>query len=340
MGPVTPLLAVYEAWKKRDSSLEVLWVGTPHGPEKAVIEDQNIPFFSLPVARFPRYISWEWVLAPFRFVAALYKATQFFRFQHIDLVASAGGYTAVPVILAAKVFGVKIWVHQQDVDVLLTNRLTAPLADCLTAAWSHHKTTLGKNVQIIGNPVRMSVLEGSCERAYERFHLNKEKQTVLVVGGGSGAVWLNTMIDQIASRLIARANVIHVTGKGKSGASLCHKDYYVREFLIEDMKDAYALADVVVSRAGLGTISELSALAKAAIIIPLPDSIQESNARMIESACLVLDQKQVTPDLLFTSIIDLLNDSYRRQDFGQKMQNLFPTRIADEVVEMLIGLDE
>jgi UDP-N-acetylglucosamine--N-acetylmuramyl-(pentapeptide) pyrophosphoryl-undecaprenol N-acetylglucosamine transferase len=285
-------------------------------------------------------VTLEWVLAPFRFIAALYKATQLFRFQHIDLVASAGGYTAVPVILAAKVYGVKIWVHQQDVDVLLTNRLTAPLADYLTAAWSHHKITLGKNTHVIGNPVRMSILEGSRERAYERFHLDTEKQTVLVVGGGSGAVWLNAMIDQIASRLITHVNLIHVTGKGKSGASLQHKDYHTHEFLNEDMKDAYALADVVVSRAGLGTITELSALAKAAIIIPLPDSPQESNARMIESACLVLNQKQVTPDFLLTSIIDLLNDSHRRKDFGQKLQNLFPTRIADEVVDRLVSLLE
>jgi len=263
-----------------------------------------------------------------------------FRFEQIDLVASAGGYTAVPVILAAKIYGAKIWVHQQDAEILFTNRLTAPLADYLTAAWSHHKISLGKNTHVIGNPVRMSVLEGSRERAYERFHLDKEKQTVLVVGGGSGAVWLNAMIDHIASRLITYVNLIHVTGKGKDGASLQHKDYYAREFLNEDMKDAYALADVVVSRAGLGTITELSALAKATIIIPLPDSPQESNARMIESACLVLDQKQVTPDFLLTSIIDLLSDSHRRQKLGEKIQNLFPTDIADEVVDRLVSLLE
>ena len=197
MGPVTPLLAVCEAWKKRDPSLNVLWVGTLHGPEKAVIEAQNIPFFSLPVARFPRYVTWEWVLVPFRFIAALYKATQLFRSQNIDLVASAGGYTAVPVILAAKIYGAKIWVHQQDVEILLTNRLTAPLADYLTVAWERNKKEFGSKARLVGNPVRSSVLLGSKERGFEQFSLDRTKPTVLMFGGGTGAAWLNRLVQEI-----------------------------------------------------------------------------------------------------------------------------------------------
>ncbi len=335
MGPVTPLLAVYEAWKKRDSTLEVLWAGTAHGPEKAVIEAQHIPFYSFPVARFPRYITWEWVFAPFRFVAALYKATQLFRFEQIDLVASAGGYTAVPVILAAKIYGVKIWVHQQDAEILFTNRLIAPLADYLTVAWERNKKEFGSKARLVGNPVRSSVLSGSKERALKRFLLDPKKPTVLVFGGGTGAVWLNRLVQDIVPKLVQQANVIHITGKGKNQTGFEHQNYYACEFLDKDMADAYALTDLVVCRAGLGTITELSALAKPAIFIPLPRSAQETNARMVESSSLVLDQTDVTPELLFETILDLLHDKTRLLELGEKLHRVLRTDVADELVDLL-----
>lgn len=333
MGPVTPLLAVWEAWKKVDPDVEALWVGTRHGPERSAIESHEIPFLELLVARFPRHMTLEWLTVPFRFLFAFYQAVRIVYFQKPNLVASAGGYSAVPIIFAAKLLGARIWVHQQDVNVTLTNRITVPFADWVTLAWEQSRRSIDHRARVVGNPVRASLVNGSRERAHVRFGTSKDKPTILVFGGGSGATWINQAIDAVALRLVEHANVIHVTGKGKSFHESHHPDYHVREFLDEEMADALALADLVVCRAGMGSITELAALAKPAILIPLPHSPQETNARAVEDACLVLDQRQITPDILLRSIFELLDNEARRKELGMKMRAKLRTHVADDLIE-------
>lgn len=338
MGPVTPLLAVHGALKKIDSSLEGVWIGTRQGPERVVVEAAGFRFYDLPVVRFVRSVSVEWLLFPFRFFCALYKAAQIIRREKPDVVGSAGGYTAVPVVIAAKLFHVPVWIHSQDVHVTLTTRLTAPLGDRLTVAWDQSAQRLGAKARVVGNPVRHSVLTGSRESAYGRFALDRGKPTVVIFGGGTGARWVNAVIVEIVERLLLKANVIHITGRGKRTSQLSREHYAVREFLREEMADALAIADVIVCRAGMGTITELAALGKAAILIPLPHSAQEKNAQAVHDACVVLDQRSTTGDRLLETIERLLQDQGERQTLGKKMHNKLRTDVADELAEMLRGL--
>ncbi|KKW32339.1 MAG: UDP-diphospho-muramoylpentapeptide beta-N-acetylglucosaminyltransferase [Candidatus Uhrbacteria bacterium GW2011_GWA2_52_8d] len=248
--------------------------------------------------------------------------------------ASAGGYTAVPVIYAAKLLGVPVWVHHQDVELTRTTKLTVPFADLVTVAWERNRNELGDRVKLVGNPVRESVLHGSRDRAYEEFKINCKKPTVLVMGGGTGSVWINEVVDEIVGELIVQANVIHLTGSGKRIDSK-HPDHHVREFVDPEMADALAVSDVVVCRAGLATITELAALSKVAVMIPLPNSPQEANGQMVEDACVLLDQRHVSSTQLLESIEALLNDKQHRRDLGVKMHNKLRTDVADEMVEML-----
>lgn len=334
MGPVTPLLAMWEAWRKIDQNVEGIWVGTTRGPEREVIEAQGIPFLTLPVARLPRYPSLEWLTAPFVFLFACVKAVRILSSQKVDLVASAGGYTAVPMVYAAKLLGVNVWVHQQDALLTKTTKLTVPFADLVTVAWERNRNELGDRVKLVGNPVRPSLLRGSRERAYEEFKISNQKPTVLVVGGGTGSAWINNAIDEVAGALTQEANVIHLTGRGK-GIESRHPDHHVREFVDHEMADALAVADVVVCRAGLSTITELAAFSKAAIIVPLPKSAQEANADMVADASVVLAQRHTSPQQLLEAIHALLGDEPRRRELGAKMHGKLRTNSADELVEML-----
>lgn len=335
MGPVTPLLAVFEAWKHVDPDVQGVWAGTPHGPEGEVVVKQGMQFYALPVARFPRYLSVEWVLLPFRFVHALLVAVYVLIKERPQLIASAGGYTAVPVILMGRLFGRKVWVHQQDVDVILTNRLTAPFAHELTVAWEKNQKDLGPKAQLIGNPVRPSVLKGDADKARKMFGIRNKKPMVLVFGGGSGATWINEKVGEIATELSKNANVIHLTGIGKQGVLEDVKHYHVREFLREEMADVLQLADVVVCRAGTGTIAELAGLAKASIIIPLPNSPQEDNAQMVEGASVVCHQATTTSEQLLNEILKLAKDEELRKELGKKMHAKLRADVADEFVDLL-----
>ncbi len=338
LGPVTPLLAVAEAWRKSDSSIEFVWVGTKHGPEKFFVEKEGISFRSIVVARFPRYVSIEWLLLPFRFVFACIQACVILARERPQLIASAGGYTAVPVVLVGKLFGIPSWIHQSDVLPVMTNRLLVPFASMITVAWKQTLDAFPKSkTHLVGNPVRSSMLNGSRERAKKLFAIDELKPTVLVFGGGGGARWLNHLMKDIWKDLSNFANVIHVTGKGKGIAnesSVAHH-YHVAEYLADEMKDALALADLVVCRAGTGTITELAALHKAAILIPLPHHTQIANAGAVSNAALVLDQNKITSEDVLNEIRLLLVDDVRRETMGKSIHTLLKTDVASEIIDLL-----
>ena len=338
LGPVTPLLAVIDKWKQKDKNLEVVWIGTPHGPERDLVEEADAQFFSVPVARLPRYVSLEWIVLPYHLLMAFFRSFKILRKQKPDLIGSAGGYTAVPVIIVARLLGIPVWVHQQDVEAILTNRITAPFANLLTVAWKENLKDFPK-AELVGNPVRERVLHGSQKRAHELFNLSEDKPTAFVFGGGSGAEWMNQVMSEIAVDLEMHANVIHVTGRGKMRESLQNVGghYNAVEFLTHEMADAYAAADLVICRAGLATITELSALGKPAIVIPLPHSPQEKNAKVIENAVTVVHQ-DLEPEMFLEKILQLLSDPPEMQRQSNAIDDCLRTDIAGKLVEKLRSL--
>src|SRR3989338_7807534 len=184
LGPVMPLLAVVSAWKKKDPSATFVWVGTAHGPERAFVEKEGIPFFTLPVARLPRYPSLEWVTFPFKLIAAKFKACWILLRERPHIIASGGGYTAVPLVWVGFVMGIPSWIHQSDVVPVLSNRLCAPAARCITVAWQLTLRSFPKKKTMwIGNPVREELLHATKDEAVKFFLLDATRPTVLAVGG-------------------------------------------------------------------------------------------------------------------------------------------------------------
>ncbi|MFH1404595.1 MAG: UDP-N-acetylglucosamine--N-acetylmuramyl-(pentapeptide) pyrophosphoryl-undecaprenol N-acetylglucosamine transferase [Patescibacteria group bacterium] len=338
LGPVTPLLAVIEAWKKLDPSVQCVWIGTKNGPEKDLIENENIVFQSIAVAKFARYFSLEWILLPFKLLFAFSQALRIISKEKPDLVASAGGFTSVPVVISAWLLGIPSWIHQSDVLPILTNKILAPFASCITVAW---KLTLPSfpisKTKWIGNPVRESMLGVSKEQGEKFFNLDSQKPTVFVVGGGGGALWINNQMEKIGKKLSERANVIHVTGTGKTKDNFSEfgKNYVVKEMLGKDISSAFACADIVVTRAGMGGLTEVCAFKKPAIVIPMPNSPQERNAQILNDtdSAIVFNQIGATADDLYNEIISLLDDKKKQQELSQHLATILPTNTALQFVE-------
>jgi UDP-N-acetylglucosamine--N-acetylmuramyl-(pentapeptide) pyrophosphoryl-undecaprenol N-acetylglucosamine transferase len=338
MGPVTPLLAVAEAWRAKDPRAEFVWVGTRQGPEREPVRAAGIRFFHVPVARLTRYPSLEWVLLPIRLFMSFVMAFLILGRVKPDLIASAGGFTAVPVVLAGWLRRIPSWAHQPDADALLTNRLCAPFACLVTVAWPATLASFPKSKTVlVGNPVRAAIRQGQKGAAHERFGLDLRLPTVFVFGGGTGASWLNHLFAEIAAPLLERANVVHVTGEGKGVAGLeGRKRYFAAESLSgEDMGHAFAASDVVLARAGMGTVSELAATRKAAVLVPIPASGQEANARQLKEAgaAVVLSQTSTTVGDLRAAVDGLLADPARRKELGERLSSLLQTDVADELVD-------
>ncbi len=342
LGPATPLLAVADALRQKDSEVRLIWVGTPNGPERALVEEAGIPFVSLHVPKFQRYVTWKWLLIPFELLWSIFRAKIILLKYRPSWVVSAGGFNSVPLAWLARFFGAKVLIHQLDYVAGLANRVMAPVAHVVTATWPIAKEQFPKkNVQVIGSPSYVKhLLSSSTERALKRFDLDTGKPTVLVIGGGSGSLIINSAMERLADKLVQDVNILHATGRGK----LIFNDrsspdgYYVTELFVDDFGDAFNLADVIVTRAGLGTLTELVYGKKVSILIPIQNSHQEKNAdaALEAGACIVVEESQLGGNILLEKIREAL-DPRTRHMLEENIGNLFPTKgVAEKIAEILI----
>lgn len=330
LGPVTPLLAIVEVWRKREATISFLLVGTPDGPERALAKAYGLAFEAITPVRFPRFFSFEWFALPVRTLAALLQSWRLLRRERPNLILGAGGYSQVPVIIVGWLLHIPASILQTDVLPLISNRLVSPFVRHIFVGWDKTLRAFpaGKT-QKAGVPVRASLLNGSRARACQRFGLDAQRPTLLVLGGGTGSLWINERLAEIAPQIAREMNVIHITGRGKNLDALQSqgRGYAVIEHVEAGLEDIYAAADLVVARAGMGTISELSALKKPAIIIPLSGSAQEANASALqkEGAAVICEQETIGSVELLHEIRRLMADTQERKRLGEAIHRVLNT---------------
>jgi UDP-N-acetylglucosamine--N-acetylmuramyl-(pentapeptide) pyrophosphoryl-undecaprenol N-acetylglucosamine transferase len=336
LGPVTPLLAVARVLRHHDKHLSCVWVGTPEGPERPLVEAEGIPFHALPVVKWPRYVSWEWLAFPFRWARVRRAADGLVKHLKPDAIVTAGGYTAVPLVLAAAKKGIPCLTHQLDLVPGLSNRLIAKKCVSVTTSFEYREPPFGEWVsdEPMPTPVRFSLSDlPSRSEALQTFKLHSTHPVVLIFGGGTGARALNEMVARSLSRWPDAVQLIHVTGKGRdvdvADGPGKRSGYLKKESLdAREMLHAYAAADLIISRAGIGALSEMAALKKAAIIVPLPGSQQEANAKALEEkgAVMVMDQTKSTfAEELLAAVGLALADKELMAGLGETLHHVFPT---------------
>jgi UDP-N-acetylglucosamine--N-acetylmuramyl-(pentapeptide) pyrophosphoryl-undecaprenol N-acetylglucosamine transferase len=343
IGPVAPLLAVAEEMLKNQPDLSVVWAGTDSGPERDLVEPYGFPFFEIPVAKLPRYVSKKLLTAPFDFFRARHAARNLMRTVLPSVVVSAGGFTAVPIVRAAYAFHIPSISHQLDCLPGLSNRLIARKSRYVTTSFAYSDNPFGKDVVSypIPTPTRFRGEDlPAREDALRAFGLDPTKKTVFVMGGGTGAEALNRAMARIAPSLLPEIQIIHLTGRGKGGGIGIEDPGYVRsEFFTDEIVSAYAAADLVVSRAGIGAISELAATKKAAILIPLPDSPQIANAEALDDAVVtILQDDGDWLDRLDGTIIDLLRNDDERTRLGRTLNEAFPTDRGQTLAQLAMSV--
>ncbi|MGQ4807633.1 UDP-N-acetylglucosamine--N-acetylmuramyl-(pentapeptide) pyrophosphoryl-undecaprenol N-acetylglucosamine transferase [Candidatus Entotheonellaceae bacterium PAL068K] len=326
-GPTTPLLAVYRELNKQlgpDRVGSVFW-GTADGPEKAMVQQVGMPFQAIPSGKLRRYWSWQNVLDPLfvllGFGVGLIKLIQF----KPHVVVSAGSFVSVPVAYAAWLLRIPHLILQMDVHPGLANRLMAPVSQALAYVFEQtacHFPSITQ--QKIGPVVRPEIAGGSAAKANAQFHLTPHKSVLLVTGGGQGALGINRAVERVLPFWLERFQVVHLTGKSHPGADLRHRDYHAIPFVSDGMGDLLTRSDLVVTRAGLGILGELAYLAKDAVLVPLPNSHQERNARAVveAEAGVLLNQDQFLQQGI-TWWKGFLHD-YKPGQLGQNLHQLLP----------------
>lgn len=342
LGPVTPLLAVAHELKKTFSEADIVFVGTPDGPERRLIEKAGFRFLSLTAAKLHRHTVPRNLALPFRLGASFFKALRIIRAEDPDIVVGAGGYTSVPMGLAAKVRGKRLLIHQQDVVPSLSNRILARVADAITVTFEKSMDDFPSAVaELTGNPVRPVFESGDRTRGLELLGFDDKRPVVLVTGGGTGSVRLNEAVLRALPDLTLFADVAHITGLGKSfGGSLplTHPERYRRmDFVGEDIVHIFAAADVVIARAGLATSTELAALKRPVILVPIADSHQEANAAFIvaHGGGILLEERDLSSEKLTAVIRHALSESESLEAMGEALHHLFVPGARKAVVNRI-----
>lgn len=347
-GPVMPLLAVIEEWQKEDAAIEPLVIDVKGSVAEQLARKQHFQFQRLIAGKLRRYLSWQTLLLPFQSLIGFIQAIVLIRKYRPIAVLGAGGFVQLPVIIAAWFLRVPRFIHQQDVKLTLSNSLAAPLANRITVTFESsirdfpQGTGLGKKyassnkVFWTGNPrLQVEAEKISKTKALKHFGLHGDLPVLLVVGGGSGAVGLNNLIYNNLGALTKVVQVLHSTGKGKAQIK-AQTNYHPYDYITE-INEAYTAADVVVSRAGLGALTDLAEHQKPAIIIPMPNTHQEANAELLfkRKAALVLDQNETTPEKLIGVIRELLFDPEFSKTLGKNLHHLFPLHAAHKVYKVI-----
>ncbi|MEV5358037.1 UDP-N-acetylglucosamine--N-acetylmuramyl-(pentapeptide) pyrophosphoryl-undecaprenol N-acetylglucosamine transferase [Streptomyces sp. NPDC052693] len=343
--------------------VDVLWVGTAEGLESRVAPAEGIPFETVPTGKLRRasnplkMINAQNVRDMGRVPMGVLEARAIARRFGADVILSTGGYVAVPVGFAARATKTPLVVHEQTVRLGLANRALARFATVVAVSSESTLKLLpdstAASAVVTGNPVRPAVFTGEAARAVSALGMagyDPSLPTVYVTGGAQGSEQINGMVRENLPWLLSVANVVHQCGpnwveKAKQHAESLPPDarsrYWVDGFVGPELPDVLALASVVVSRSGAGTISELTALGKPSVLIPLVPSAgdeQEHNALHLEraGAAVALVKDRANAAELRTALAPILMSEEKRQTMAEAAAALGKPDAATRLVEVLL----
>ncbi len=337
LGHIFPSFAVAEHLPKTHEPLFI--IGTKKA-EIDVMTQSGYRFFSLDVPPFPRECSLSLFLFPLQFLRACVRACSLLRSTKISIVFSKGGYVSVPVCCAAFLLNIPIIWHASDSVLSRSDRLFQRVSRVFCTGFPPHALGIPSScsVRYTGNPVRSSLCSGSKDEALRITGLSAEKPTILVLGGSQGALSINLALQEMLPLFVSSVQIIHLTGEGKH-ITFSHPSYYASPFSSDALPHFYALADIIVSRAGAGSISEVATLSKPLILIPLEgiaDDHQVHNAEVLRDAgaARLLPQKRIAE--LPTILQGLVEDLSQQRTLGNTLHTFFPSESARHISSILL----
>lgn len=287
-GHITPNIAIIEDLKRSGYSIE--YIGMKNSMEKELIERINISFHEIAGGKLRRYFDFKNLTDLFRVIKGFFQSIYIMSKIKPDLVFSKGGFVACPVVWAAWFKRVPVIIHESDMTPGLANRLSIPFSEKVCCSFQETLKYLPSRKGIYtGLPVRKSMLEGMKFKGLEICKFTDSKPIIVVVGGSQGSLIINHLIRCNLNTLLEKYQICHICGKGNLASSLENMNGYTQfEYINEVLPDLFAMADLIISRAGATTIFEILALKKLNILIPLSKKASRGdqiiNAESFESS--------------------------------------------------------
>ena len=321
-GHVTPNIALLPSLEK--AGYEVAYMGSYDGIEKKLISDFDIPYKGISTGKFRRYLDIKNLTDPFRVVKGFSEARGFLKEFLPDVVFSKGGFVSVPVVRAAASLKIPCIIHESDMTPGLANRLCIPVAEKVCCNFPETLKMLPPQKAVLtGSPIRAELAQGNKLAGLDLCGFTANKPVIMVIGGSLGAASVNKVVREALPKMLMDFQVVHLCGKDKIDNLLLNTAGYKQfEYIKSELKDLFAMADLVISRAGANSICELLALKKPNILIPLPSASSRGdqllNARSFEAQgfSIVINEDDLTASLLVDKVHELF---FTRQTYRDAM---------------------
>lgn len=359
-GHFYPLIAVSRALKKiaeeeHVAKLELFFISdNPY--EAGELFRENIKFIKVPAGKMRRYFSLRYLPDTLKAAAGLFWAFWRLYFLLPDVIFSKGGYASVPVLFWARLLKIPVLIHESDSVPGVANKWAGKWAESVALGFPEAARHFeGKNIAIVGNPVRQQIIGGNLNEAMDYFKLEENVPTLLVLGGSQGSERINEIVLAILPEAVKKYNIIHQTGKnnfpdisGRASVLLEKNEFAHRyrpfPFLEEgEIRNAAKAASLVISRAGAGSIFEIAAWSLPSILIPLPESAQNHQRENAYSyartgAAEIIEEPNLTPHLLLAEIEKIFGNSERVKKMKMATQTFSRLDAADKIAKELIKL--
>jgi UDP-N-acetylglucosamine--N-acetylmuramyl-(pentapeptide) pyrophosphoryl-undecaprenol N-acetylglucosamine transferase len=343
-GHVFPALAVYDELKKM-GDFRHFWYGSISGMEREILKNYpEITYVGLPSGKLRRYLSLRNFFDLFLIFWALLSAFFSFLLRRPALVFSKGGFVSVPPVMAAGLLGIPVFTHESDFSPGLATRLNIPWCKKIFLAYPEVVDKIpkkaGKRAQVVGNPIRKEIFQGSIEIGRDISGLASDKPVLLVVGGSSGAKQINDLVADSWSSLSEKYHLIHQRGGESPALEADSRHYFSREFFSSELPHLLALSDLVITRGGANFLWELGAVGLPMVIIPLEagsrgDQVENAEYFSKHFPVRVLKGKEVLPEKLIQALEEL--ESLPKNPAGNSSSLSFTARekMAEEIHKSL-----
>lgn len=321
-GHVTPNIALLPSLQ--EAGYEIAYMGSYDGIEKKLIADFDIPYTGISTGKFRRYLDPKNFTDPFRVVKGYSEAKKYLKEFKPDVVFSKGGFVSVPVVRAAASLHIPCIIHESDMTPGLANKLCIPVAKKVCCNFPETLKLLPEAKAVLtGSPIRSELAQGNKLAGLDMCGFTANKPVIMVIGGSLGAANVNEAVRKALPGLLTDFQVVHLCGKDKVDNLLLNTPGYKQfEYIKAELKDLFAMADIVISRAGANAICELLALKKPNILIPLPAASSRGdqllNAKSFEAQgfSIVIDEDDLTTNLLLDKVHELY---FSRQTYAGAM---------------------
>lgn len=338
-GHVTPNIALLPALRR--AGYEISYMGSYDGIEKKLIADFDIPYTGISTGKLRRYLDIKNLTDPFRVLKGFAEARKYLKEYRPDVVFSKGGFVSVPVVRAAAALGIPCIIHESDMTPGLANKLCFPVAKKICCNFPETMQMLPEGKAVLtGSPIRAELAQGNKIAGLDMCGFTANKPVIMVIGGSLGAANVNKAVRDALPRLLEDFQVVHLCGKDKiDNLLLATPGYKQFEYIKAELKDLFAMADIVISRAGANSICELLALKKPNLLIPLPaassrgDQLLNAASFETQGFSIVINEDDLTTDLLVTKVQELFCNRQSYHDAMSRSGQMDSVRTIVRLIE-------